>query len=346
MEKLLKKLKSERGATGTDVLISATLIVLSIVIVSMLYVNTSLESRNITRTAGATRIATNIIENINAISYDEFLTTFATYTGSDTETILQLIGNGNSVFGTKIPTGFTVDINANPVYGSTTNTSKQFDLVRKIEIIVKYDVGNVEEQVNFSTVKQRELIEDCNEPDLNNLRASGILKAGMNYYPIKYVQSAKAYVKTTESDPEWYNYQNRYWAMVIVSKVGESNLFDSNGKFIGQINTDTASSTYTEKMIWVPRFFANKDTANKNIQFAFKANESQMISNAELTAQDGTSKFNYYTFSSVNSAIWNVDSSTSLFSLTTGLWVVLDEITENAASDALNKSQYGPCIVH
>ena len=48
----------------------------------------------------------------------------------------------------------------------------------------------------------------------------------MNYYPVKYVQNARAYVKTIESDPEWYNYQNKNWAMIIVSKVDESNLFD------------------------------------------------------------------------------------------------------------------------
>ena len=353
MEKLLKKLKNERGATGTDVLISATIIVLSIVIVSMLYVNTSLESRNVTRTAGATRIATNIIESINTLSYDEFLTTFTTYTGNDTATTLQLIGDGNSVFGTKIPTGFNVNIAASPVYGSTTSTSKQFDLVRKIDVVVKYNVGNVEEQVNFSTVKQRELIESCNEPDLNNLRANGILKSGMNYYPIKYVQSEKAYVKTNESDPEWYNYQNRYWEMVIISKDSESNLFDFNGKFIGQINTDKSNAAYTQKALWIPKFI--KYSANKKVEFIFNASDTQIIKNSDLSAKDG-SLFNYYTFAEIDdTTLFDTASTLSLFQTvdgnkTTGKWILLDaDITKrstDAASQILDASQYGPYIVH
>ena len=48
----------------------------------------------------------------------------------------------------------------------------------------------------------------------------------------------------------------------------------------------------------------------------------------------------------MNEAIWNVDSSISLFTSPTGIWVGLDEISEIGASNALNQSQYGPCIIH
>lgn len=351
MEKLLKKLKNERGATGTDVLISATIIVLSIVVVSMLYVNTSLESRNITRTAGATRIATNIMESIRILSYDEFLNSFQSYAGSNA-TSVEFVGNGSSFFDTKIPTGFTVNISAIPVYGGTTNASKQFDLVRNVEIIVKYDVGKVEEKVNFNTVKQRELIEACNEPDLNNLRASKILKSGMSYYPIKYVQNAKAYVKTNESDPEWYNYQNRYWAMIVISKLSEDKLFDSNGKFIGVINTNTSNAAYTQKALWIPKFV--KYSANKKVEFIFNASDTQIIKNSNLLAKDG-SLFNYYTFASMDTTLFDTASTLSLFQTvegnkTTGKWILLDaDITKrstDATAQILDASQYGPYIVH
>ena len=73
MKNFFKKLKSEKGATGVDVVVAAAMILMTITVVSILYVNTSLQSRNITRTAGATRIATNIAENIQALSYEEFV---------------------------------------------------------------------------------------------------------------------------------------------------------------------------------------------------------------------------------------------------------------------------------
>lgn len=338
MEKFLKKLKSQKGATGTDVLIAAAMIVLSVGIVSMLYVNTSIQSKNITRTSGATRIATNLIENIDVLSYDDFLAVLGGATeitvDKDTET---------TVFSTKIPKGFAVKITANPVYGSHTEAKEQFDIVRAVDVKVSYPVGKTTENVNFSTVKQREMIKECNAPATADLRTGGFLKTGMNYYPVKYVSSINAYLKTTENDPEWYNYTNREWATVIISKKAENELFDVNGKFVGEINVATDNAAYTQKAVWVPRYFTSTSSSNKNVVFAFN-NTDKAIQYKELVAKDGTTKFYYYKSDSVPSG-WN--NTNSNFDNLTGKWTLVnanDTLKDtDAFVPALNGSQYGPC---
>jgi hypothetical protein len=332
MEKLLKKLKSQRGATGTDVLIAATVIVISVIVVSMLYVNTSLESRNITRTAGATRIATNIIEDINSKSYDEFLSDFSSYAGAGATSMSGQ--TEKTIFGTKIPKGYTLDMSTENVYGK---------YVRSIKVTVKYSVGGSEEKVEFSTVKQRELIGECNEPSTEYLSSSGILQSGMKFYPVKYSESAGAYIKTTENDTEWYNYTNKNWAVVIVSRCDESTLFDANGKFIGTINSGSPNinASYTQKFVWIPRFLTNSD---KTAFGAFAYNSTdKIIAYKTLNSVEGGNSFEYYTYAD-NTEGYVKPYETQV----TGTWVEMtsSKITSDANAKLLNVSKYGPCNLH
>ena len=61
IQKFLSKLKSQKGVTGVDIVVSITVITLTIVVVTAIYTNIDLTSKNVNRTAGATRIATNIL---------------------------------------------------------------------------------------------------------------------------------------------------------------------------------------------------------------------------------------------------------------------------------------------
>lgn len=344
MRNFFEKLKTQNGATGTDVLISATMIVVTIGIVSMLYVNTSLQSRNITRTAGATRIATNLIENIDAISYTDFINQFG-----ENNKLEYSVDAEDKVFNTKIPTGYSATIEAKSVYGSHTANSEKFDLVRQVKITVGYKTGNKDEKVEFSTVKQRQLIGECNSPAVSVLRKN-ILEDGINFYPVKYLQNAKAYIKTTEDDPEWYNYANKDWATVIVSRKDASNLFDVNGKLIGEINTTKSDSNYTQKAVWIPRYFSNKDTSNKNILFAFYANQDKGISTDNLVALDNISKLSYNSATDIDTNEWNNGNTSMHFGDETGKWTLIKSDNTLDTNDVfvapLNNSQYGPCNLH
>ena len=340
MRNFLKKLKSEKGATGTDVIVSATMIVITISIVSMLYVNISIQSRNITRTAGATRIATNLIENIDAMSYADFVKVF----DGVTDNTLEYENTEERPFSTKIPNGYKATIEATPVYGShglSDKQDEQFDLVRQVNITVEYKVGNKLENVQFSTVKQRELIAECNSPSTSDLR-SDVLSSGVNFYPVKYLQNAKAYVRTTEDDPEWYNYTNKNWATVVVSKKSEKDLFDLNGKLIAKISTTKTSDDYTQKVVWIPKYFTSTEADNPKVKFAFYSSANRGIEEQTLKS-NGTASFLYNTAAEVDSTWKDTFGGSNI----TGKWVLVN--SDNSFSDAsnvaanLNKSQYGPC---
>ena len=70
---LFKKFKSQKGITGADVAIAVSIITIAVCAVTMIYVNLDLNQKMVTRTAGATRIATNIIEGIDSTDYDTLL---------------------------------------------------------------------------------------------------------------------------------------------------------------------------------------------------------------------------------------------------------------------------------
>ena len=67
------KLNSEKGVTGVDIVVSVTMIVITIAVVMAIFVNISSSSREVNRTSGATRMATNILENIELMYYEDFI---------------------------------------------------------------------------------------------------------------------------------------------------------------------------------------------------------------------------------------------------------------------------------
>ena len=94
----LNKLKTEKGATGADIVVALSIIVLTVAVISMIYVNVSNDSKNVNRTAGATRISTNILENINIMLYDELNNTLNSFaTNASTGWAVENITNGKKI---------------------------------------------------------------------------------------------------------------------------------------------------------------------------------------------------------------------------------------------------------
>ena len=341
MKNFFKKLKSEKGATGVDVVVAAAMILMTITVVSILYVNTSLQSRNITRTAGATRIATNIAENIQALSYEEFVYSYngiavtEEYKGEEYR-MIQGSDSNYKIFDTKIPTGYNFYIRANEVYGSHLDKKEQFDLVRDIEIVLTYKLGDNIEDISFSLTKQREIIGECNAPEMTYLRSMGVTNSNTNAYPIKYVETIGSYVKTTVDDVDWYDCSNKKWAIILVSDKAEKDLFDVNGKYTG-----VAAAKY----MWIPAFFVN-DKGDEFRAFRYNGSE-QIITRSSLTSladdEGKTSTFNYYTFDAKPSDYYKITEDTN-----TGKWVEMrqDSLTNVVEAKVLNNSAYGPFIIH
>lgn len=341
-------LRSQKGATGTDVIIAITVIVLTIAVVSMIYVNTTLQSRNVTRTAGATRIGTNILENIEKLSYTDFIAEYnatkwsAVTTGNYTG--FKSITN-NTAFSTKIPKGYTVYLYGEPSYGSfsaAADGDKQFDLVRDIRVVVAFSVGDMDRIVDFRTSKTREITNEVNPPDMTVLAIQGITDASKKYYPIKYSEDAGAYIRTTEDDEEWYDYTNKKWAMVLVSIKPETDLFDLNGKI-------KASSSDYAKYVWIPKFFYSGNESDYKIsEFAYLSSSTKAIKDKqELTAGDGTTKLYYNTVA--NKAATSIEPT--YFVQTgnqkiSGKWISVGQIDSQNESKFLKASKYGPCELH
>lgn len=349
--------RSQRGATGSDIIVSVTLIILAVSIVSMIYVNTTLQSRNVTRTAGATRIATNILENIEKMTYEEFVNEYNSSTvgwvliDEDNEykgykSINKTLSSSPTVFGTKIPNGYTLYLSAEPNYGSYANSEEaeklknQFDLVREIKLAITYNVGDVTEKIEFSTSKTREYINDVNMPDTKILYSQNIINTedGKKFYPIKYSEIAKGYIKTTEDDLEWYDYSEKKWAMVLISSEEENTLFDLNGKVI----VDTSDTSICLKYVWIPRFFYSTD--EKFSEFAYLTTDKAIGEN-EIIANDNSTILKYNTF------IEKSDTSNTATDMNgnNGMWILatnLDKINENHYGEILNNSKYGPCSLH
>lgn len=349
--------KSQKGATGVDIIVSITVIVLSVAVVSMIYVNTTLQSRNVSRTAGATRIATNILENINKMSYADFLAEYdSTSVGWQNVTTGNFSGykstSNTTTFNTKIPKGYTLYLKATPEYGSHTDASERFDLVKDIKLAVTFKVGDKEEVVDFTTTKRREVINDVNEPNTDILSMQGIIKSdsGKNFYPIKYSDTAKAYIITTEDDSEWYDYANKKWAMVIVSNGSQNELFDINGKFIGKNNY--------ARYVWIPRFFYKKSgSADVFSEFTYLTTDKAIKQGMELKSTDNpsTATLFYTTYGTKDGASLEYAGTEFMLSgnqKVTGKWInagttnTTTEIEKDVQGKLLNNSKYGPCEIH
>jgi len=82
---LLTNLKNEKGATGADIVVALSIIVLTVSVISMVYINLTNGSKNVNRTAGATRIATNILENIDKMSYTQYNETLNAFATNDSK---------------------------------------------------------------------------------------------------------------------------------------------------------------------------------------------------------------------------------------------------------------------
>lgn len=356
VQRYLKNIRSENGVTTADIVVAATIVALTIAIVSMIYVNAVYANRNVSRTAGATRIATNILENIEKLSYEDFVKTYesqvvavgtkisdATHQYNDYYSISG--GNNVKIFSTSVPKGYTIYAIANNNYGTYATTSEQFDLVRDIKIIVSFEVGDTVENIDFQTVKTREIVDDVNKPNTDYLTSAAILTNSIPYYyPVKYLESSNAYIKTDKDDNEWYNYENKKWATIIVSKKTENEIFDANGKFIGTINTDKNSEDYTEKFAWIPRFFT-KTADNTFYAFAYSGTGNMQIVSDTLTAVDTDSTLLIKTTSAIDTAA-NGHADAPDFESKTGIWVSFKDISTIVHSKILNESKYGPFDTH
>ena len=239
IKKLSLIFKERKGITGVDIAAAVTVIVLTVGIVTAIYVNAINKSKDNMRYSNAVRIATNIIESIQKRPY-EYLT--AKCNGeSDTCTV-----NGPSdskVFDTKIPNGYSATIIASkPGSGA--------DIARDVTVNVTYKT------ITIKTVKEKELMDMTNPPDFSLIPGYNPSNSSKTfYYPV--IKDNGSYKVTTTSDINWYDYEEGNYAIVSESTSGEANIGD----------TVNGSKLY----VWIPRFVAENGTEKgiDKVQFLY-----------------------------------------------------------------------------
>ena len=226
LEKLSKKLHNNKGLTGADVAVSIAIIILTVAVASAIYINATNKSKEEIRYSAATRIATQIIENIESMTYDEVV-----YICDSSLNSVDADEDG-TVFDVSVPTGYSAEITATEVKGEVA------DLVRDITVNVTYKISNTTKSITLYTTKEKELLEQTNEPNVNLIDEYD----SSSYYAVKYVDGS--YVVTTTSDSDWYNYDDGYYAIIYHS----SNSYEYGDTIAS--GTIEAGDVY----IWVPRF--------------------------------------------------------------------------------------------
>ena len=160
-------------------MIAMLVILLTVGVIAMLYVNLSLNSVEITRKAGATRMATNILESMNKTYYSELETKLdllvdkgdATKVG-DTYTI---VGTDSSkVMDTSIPKGYTCEI-------SFEKPNASYDVVKKVNVKIQYKVDQMQKEVALSKVLEKETIRECNSPKFTEEYMRQIINSNIDY---------------------------------------------------------------------------------------------------------------------------------------------------------------------
>ena len=330
---LLINFKNEKGATGADIVVALSIIVLTVSVISMVYINLTNGSKNVNRTAGATRIATNILENIDKMSYEQYnkaLDAFATndskgwtVTGDANAKTITLEGKKTGtekIFDTKIPKGYKVELSSQSINAG--DSLPKYDLIKKINVKVTFTVSKTEQNVSLYTSKEREQLAEVNKPDIDSLE----ITASKSYVPIKYSTTQQAYVVTNENDTNWYNYSNKVWAMVYVDSLSNINSIKNAGK----LSTAQANST-GNIYYWIPRFSTDG-------QALYNAS-NYPITNIQIKTPDGTQAMSIF---SVGTATLSADTNEFNSNGKKGLWKAKNLLNSDGTMQAFNRTKFGP----
>lgn len=304
-----KFLKNNKGLTGADALLAVALIVLFSGIIATISYNIYIATSSLKRSSKATEYITNVFEYAKREYYDDV-------------TEKKLVEYFNTNFKDKTTEAFVSDdeqLNTSDKpyiikisvtsYNTTENNEEKLDLVKEIEVNVKYKLGNKTKEINMKTAKTRENLETPNKPDLSQITTS----QGEYVYPIKYANNKWQVISSDDSN--WYNYENGVWASVLIAETQK------------QIGDSVTEENGTIKL-WIPRFaYLNSDASS--IEFLYKN------TNKKIEVEGGITKIKEKTTESiVNDEAFN-PASGSL----TGIWITKEDLTSQPYS-ILNESKY------
>lgn len=238
-----KKLKimEKGGFSGVEITVAILILMIFISLINVLFVNIYLQHTDSKRYSEATAYATQIMEQIEKMYYNEVTN----------QNLAQKVLEMN------IPNGYSVQIQVDN-YNADDATKE--DLVKNVIITINYKVGKQEKSVSFETIKAKEVLITPNKP---------ILETGM--IPVKYVVTDRStnngyWQITAEDDSTWYSYENKKWATVMM----QDNLTVESGVNVTQDNMKNLIGqkveTYENILVWIPKFAYKTLTEEVNIE--------------------------------------------------------------------------------
>lgn len=234
--------KDERGITGTDVAAAIIIIALTMGVVTSIYINTINKYKDNVRYSNATRIATSIMEKIESTPFIEVINTCRTLQDDGTYTNEKTVTN-SSIFGVKVQAGYTAIV-------STTKVN-DIDIARDVKVEVSYKSTIQTKTITLYGVKELELLNEVNAPDISLISDySKYLSGEINYYPV--ISTGGQYVITDYSDSNWYNYSEKKLALIYSTK---------DALEVGATFTTVNGTIYE----WIPRFGLDGD----NVVFCY-----------------------------------------------------------------------------
>ena len=355
-EKFKIKWKSQKGITAADAVIAMLIILITVGVISMVYVNLTMNTAEIERKAGATRIATNIIENMGQVYYSEIGTMLDSLSDNGVATKVNNTytipgATDTKIFETTIPKGYTCEISAQ-------NPNPSYDIVKKITVKVSYKVNNMPKEVALSKVVEKEIIRECNSPNFAEeyirqmvdgetdyimlSSTAGSVQPGVKIIcPISYNQQIGKYQLVDVSDnPVWYSYSNKNWACVLVL---ESDTFATYVDSTNQTIKDTTILQDAEKSyVWIPRFgVENGQELFGGTYFKYKKTNLPILNSYD----ENTNQVSDYINPGTAFAWGTRGISFEGDNLVTGKWVSYGSLnTVGTDGYYLNHSQYGPLI--
>lgn len=331
------KLKSQKGITAADALIALLIILASISIIGMIYLNINTITAITNAKTGATRIATNIIENVKGAHYDRIDNFDSRQPGAE-----------QTIFNTKIPKGYSVIITTENFEQDNNNVAK------KVNVKVIYNKNNDNDAVELSTIIEREKVRECNSPKFTEEYVNDMVGDGNEYQlyqslldiegnkkiicPIKFNGENYVIVTGNNINDMWYSYSDKQWARVLV--------FDDSDDLQKYIDTTSNMVTNLEilkdtdkSFIWVPRFKIDKTVSPNQVYFIYKN------TNYAILQSTGNKVYNYINVSDeqLNNRLEGITEQEGV-SPKVGLWVSYNTMVEQTDS-VLNEffnSKYGP----
>lgn len=134
-------LREQKGFAGSDIIISVIILFIFVSLISTIFYNFNISSKEIERKSEALNIAVDEIEKIKSSGFEQLI-------------------NDNNISCTLEPitdkTGYYKTITVQDYADIVNDSTKQKDVVKKVTVKITYKVKNQEQNVELSTILSKE----------------------------------------------------------------------------------------------------------------------------------------------------------------------------------------------